>query len=216
MSRTSITPTGPSANSAPPLGTAASTRLGEQPYTPTPTPKQSARATSTVPPEPPFDTSNAAPVTTTAGSTYATTYYTFDLRGNTVNRVNQNGNVTPNTTLFSLVPCIIDQEKSDATSALGENMVTITLPPELELAVTEKARLEGTTPEIFTLDTLCSLFIPEIALPEPHAGSLADFLGDYIGCLDSGEIVSGGAKMSENVSEKFTEGLLQKRREGKL
>ena len=93
MSRTNITQTAPSANSAPPLGTTASTRLGEQPYMPTPTPKQSARATSTAPPEPPFDTSNTAPVTTTAGSTYATTYYTFDLRGNTVNRVDQNANV---------------------------------------------------------------------------------------------------------------------------
>ena len=70
-------------------------------------------------------------------------------------------------------------------------MITITLPPELEQTITEQARHKGTTPELLTLDTLHREFLP--ASPPPaNEGTLADFLGDFIGCLDSGKIVPGG------------------------
>ena len=94
-------------------------------------------------------------------------------------------------------------------------MVTIILPPELEKTITERAQRQGTTPELFTLETLHREFPP----PAPaavHDGTLADFLGDFIGCLDSGEIISGGARMSENISEKFAEGMEAKRMGGHL
>ena len=78
------------ANSAPPLGTPASTRLGEQPYSPKPTPKLNLNATEANE----FSTDSQPNLPASVpGATYATTYYTFDLRGNTANRVDQNANV---------------------------------------------------------------------------------------------------------------------------
>ena len=94
-------------------------------------------------------------------------------------------------------------------------MVTITLPPELEQPIIEQARRRGTTPELLTLDVLHREFLPP-SPPTANEGTLADFLGDFIGCLDSGEIVPGGARMSENVGEKFAEGMVEKRRAGHL
>jgi hypothetical protein len=77
-------------------------------------------------------------------------------------------------------------------------MVTITLPPELEKPITEEAQRKGTTPELVALDTLRKGFLPDTPPPTPE-GTLADFLGDFIGCLDSGEVVPAGARMSENI-----------------
>ena len=99
-------------------------------------------------------------------------------------------------------------------------MATITLPPALELAITQEAQRQGTTLEILALDKLTSSFLS--ALPAPpddnhfEGESLADFLGDFIGCLDSGEFVPGGARMSENTGEKFAEGMLAKHDAGHL
>ena len=71
-------------------------------------------------------------------------------------------------------------------------MVTITLPPDLEHTISEKARLQGTSVELLTLDVLNREFMSYPNQPPPE-GSLADYLGDFIGCIDSGEIVPGGA-----------------------
>jgi hypothetical protein len=89
-------------------------------------------------------------------------------------------------------------------------MLTIIVPPELEQTITEQAQQKGTTPELLTLDVLHREFLP--ASPPPaNEGTLADFLGDFIGCLDSGEIVPGGARMSENIGAKFAEGMAESR-----
>ena len=56
-------------------------------------------------------------------------------------------------------------------------MITITLPPELEQTITEKARHKGTTPELLTLDTLLREFLPP-SPPSENEGTLSDFLGD--------------------------------------
>ena len=40
-------------------------------------------------------------------------------------------------------------------------MVTITLPPELEMVVTQRANKQGTTPERIALDGLCEKFLPD-------------------------------------------------------
>jgi hypothetical protein len=95
-------------------------------------------------------------------------------------------------------------------------MVTITLPPELERVVTVQAQQQGTTPELLTLDKLREVLLPAITPPPVTEGTLADYLGEFIGCLDSGELIPGGARMSENIGERFAEGMLQKRREGRL
>ena len=94
-------------------------------------------------------------------------------------------------------------------------MVTITLPPELEKAVIQRAHKQGTTPELIALDGLREKFLPA-SEPDAVEGTMADFLGDFIGCFDSREIVPGGANLSENTGDKFKELMLQKYREGKL
>ena len=81
-------------------------------------------------------------------------------------------------------------------------MVTITLTPELERVITEKSQRAGTTPELIVLDALGQEFLTA-APSTPVDGTLEDFLGDSIGCLDSGEFVPGGARMSENIRVAF-------------
>lgn len=49
-----------------------------------------------------------------------------------------------------------------------------------------------------------------------EGGTMLDFFSGYVGVVNSSEIVSGGAKMSEDIERKFTEGMLKKRQEGKL
>lgn len=94
-------------------------------------------------------------------------------------------------------------------------MVTIVLPPELEKTITVRALRNGTTPELLVLATLHQEFDSE-PVDDIQKGSLADFLGDFLGCLDSGEIVPGGAPMSENMGEQFAEGMAEKHKAGKL
>lgn len=74
-------------------------------------------------------------------------------------------------------------------------MITITLPLELEKAVIQRAYKQGTTPELVALDGLREQFLtaPDPAIAE---GTMADFLGDFIGCFDSREAVPGGANLS--------------------
>ena len=101
-------------------------------------------------------------------------------------------------------------------------MLTITLPPELESAVTKRAQDNGTTPELFLLDDLLKRYAP-VPLPEPPADTelvegetMADFFEGYVGVLNSSEFVPGGAQMSQNTGRKFGEGMVKKRQEGKL
>ncbi len=100
-------------------------------------------------------------------------------------------------------------------------MVTITLPPELERVATERAKRQGTTPELWTLDRLSQSLQAELAVepvPEPISedGTMLDFFAGYVGVLNSSEFVPGGAQMSQNTGRKFAEGMLRKRQEGKL
>ncbi len=46
--------------------------------------------------------------------------------------------------------------------------------------------------------------------------SLADMLKEDIGTIDSGEIVQGGARMSENSGKRFADILAEKHRQGKI
>ncbi|HZT43443.1 MAG TPA: hypothetical protein VFA07_14850 [Chthonomonadaceae bacterium] len=95
-------------------------------------------------------------------------------------------------------------------------MITITLPPELEQVVTERAKQQGTTPELVALDTLRKELLP-VASPPPIEGqTLVDFLGEFIGCIHSSEMVPGGAQMSVDTGKKFAAGMVKKRREGRL
>ena len=100
-------------------------------------------------------------------------------------------------------------------------MVTITLPPELEKVVMERAKQQGTTPELWTLDRLTQSLQAEVAIedtsgPASESGSMLDFFEGYVGVLHSSEFVPGGAQMSQDTGRKFAEGMLKKRQEGKL
>ena len=123
-------------------------------------------------------------------------------------------------------------------------MITITLPPELEEAVLEEAEQKGTTAELLTLDALQQRFLHlPMVRPLPEGATLADALSNYIGAvnssdkfpevevpgetmleffegyvgvLHSSEHIPGGAAMSQKTGQKFAEGMLEKRKKGKL
>jgi hypothetical protein len=93
-------------------------------------------------------------------------------------------------------------------------MVTITLPPELEKVVTERAKQQGTTPELWTLDRLHQSLQAEAAVesasePTAESGSMLDFFEGYVGVLHSSEFVPGGAQMSQDTGRKFAAGMLK-------
>lgn len=94
----------------------------------------------------------------------------------------------------------------------------VTLTPDLESALAEVARRQGTTPELLALDCLRERFLPAGApeTPTDGQGTLADFLGNHIGVLSSSEHVPGGAQMATDSGKKFAAGLVQKRRQGRL
>ena len=65
--------------------------------------------------------------------------------------------------------------------------VTITLPPELEQAVTEQAQKQGTAPESLALDKLNACFFPALSAECGANGSKqADALADWGGVVSTG------------------------------
>jgi hypothetical protein len=78
------------------------------------------------------------------------------------------------------------------------------LTPDLEQAIAEEADRLGTTPEMPVLDSLRRRFLstrkPRTSISE---GTLAEFLGDFIGTLRSSDLVPGGARMSEATGREF-------------
>ena len=95
--------------------------------------------------------------------------------------------------------------------------MVITLTPDLEAVLTERAYQQGSTPEQLALETLRAQFLPPSVegVRKPQE-TMADFLGSSIGILNSSEHVPGGAQMSEDTGLKFTDLLMEKRRQGRL
>jgi hypothetical protein len=75
----------------------------------------------------------------------------------------------------------------------------ITLIPDIECALTERAHRQGTTPEILALESLRKQFVPTAPSDDQTMtqGTLADFLADHLGVISSSEHVPGGANMSQ-------------------
>jgi hypothetical protein len=95
-------------------------------------------------------------------------------------------------------------------------MTTITLPPDLEAVIEEKANRHGTTAEMLVLDDLRARYLPPTP-SEPSSGqTLADHLDKYIGSLDSSDRFPDGSNASEDTGRQFKEIVLQKYRSGKL
>lgn len=96
-------------------------------------------------------------------------------------------------------------------------MTTITLPPELERVLAEQARLHGTTPEILAIDKLRDYFLPSERIEGTEEGeTMADFLKEYIGSIDSRDVIPGGANMSEFSGRKLGEIVMKKHKKGNL
>jgi len=96
--------------------------------------------------------------------------------------------------------------------------MNISLPPDIEQAVVEHAREQGTTPELLVIDSLRERFLlsPSLSAPTEGEGTLADFLSKHIGVLHSSEHIPGGARMSEDSGKKFAAGMCKKRQQGHL
>jgi hypothetical protein len=95
--------------------------------------------------------------------------------------------------------------------------MSIELAPDLESALADAARRQGTTPDLLAeaylrerLDTLRR----EISGTEPK--NLADFLAGYIGVLGNGEDASEANNLSEDTGRRFAEALSRSRAEGRL
>ena len=89
----------------------------------------------------------------------------------------------------------------------------ITLTPDIERTLTEQARKLGITPEQLVVDSLKERFASASASAVPASqGTMADFLHQHIGVLDSREYIPGGARMSEDSGKKFAAGLFKQHR----
>jgi hypothetical protein len=99
-----------------------------------------------------------------------------------------------------------------------EPSMDITLTPDLETLVVQRAHAIGVSPEQLVLDTLRAQLRAFVETSEDREAtpSLADFLGDAIGSLRSGMVVDGGARMSEHARTAFVRGLIDKRKRNHL
>lgn len=95
--------------------------------------------------------------------------------------------------------------------------MTIDLGPEMEQRLDDLARRKGTTPESLVRSAVEQLPAPEEGEHDtPAPGSLAELLRGYAGVFDSREWVPGGAQLSENTGQKFTDIVAEKRAQGRI
>lgn len=96
-------------------------------------------------------------------------------------------------------------------------MITITLPLELEQAVTEEAAQKGIPVELLALDALHERFLrPSSATQLPEGATLADALAGYIGAINTRDKYPEGSSLSENTGREFGRRMVEKRKLGKL
>jgi len=96
--------------------------------------------------------------------------------------------------------------------------MNIALTPEVERALKEYARKQGTTPEALAIHTLEERFVSSTVNESitTDKDTLFNYLEGSIGVLSSTEYIADGAGMSENCGKKFTKGLIKKRQNGRL
>ncbi len=98
--------------------------------------------------------------------------------------------------------------------------MVITLTPEIEQALNELADKQGTTIELLALTAIREKFLyrrtPKAKAKTRKVKTLADRLAPYIGVISSSEVIPGGANMSADSGKKFSIGLLEKRKQGRL
>jgi hypothetical protein len=90
--------------------------------------------------------------------------------------------------------------------------MVIRLTPDIETALEQQAKQQGTTPERLALDALGSVFLqrspPGLSAEQ---GTLFDFLSGYIGTVEG-----TGEALSENCGQRFSEELVAKHERGHL
>ena len=100
------------------------------------------------------------------------------------------------------------------TEDMSTKALTLTLPSDLDDALTEQARKRRTTPELLAVDSLRERFVaPAAGAESAESETLAEFLKGHIGVLHSSEHVPGGARMSEDCGRKLAAGLLEQHRQ---
>ena len=90
--------------------------------------------------------------------------------------------------------------------------MTLTLTPDIAEALIEQAQKQNLTPEQIALDSLRRRFVVSDEQPE----TMLDFLGDFVGCIDSSELVDGKSTLSEDNGKQFAELMQLKRQKGQL
>src|SRR5688572_1762351 len=103
---------------------------------------------------------------------------------------------------------------------LAMSTIMITLPSEIESALSGEAERLGTTPELLAAQIVHERF-EDAAIPadqgeettsgQPEPRNLAEFLRDFIGCVDSSHGTGKQSNLSERTGEAFAEILQQKR-----
>jgi len=90
--------------------------------------------------------------------------------------------------------------------------MVIRLTSDIETALEQQAKRNGTTPEQLALDALGSMFLqPLPPQSSSERATLLDFLSGYIGTVEG-----TGETLSENCGRHFTDGLVAKRERGHL
>jgi hypothetical protein len=78
-------------------------------------------------------------------------------------------------------------------------MTAVIIPPELEIALAEEAKRQGTTPELLAVESLRRMYAPA-SEPANNGGTLRDFLQGYIGAISGTSV-----PLSENTGRRFTD-----------
>lgn len=86
---------------------------------------------------------------------------------------------------------------------------SLDLPGSVYDALAQAASASGTTPVGWIV---AHLPVTPIEPPASNAKNLAELMADYIGTIASG----GNVAYSEDCGEKFTDGLVEKRQQGRL
>lgn len=109
--------------------------------------------------------------------------------------------------------------------------MTIELTPEIVAPLAARAQQRGLTPEELAreilrdeldalkgADSVTNGADDDAQEPEDRAAepTLYELLVEHIGVINSSEYVPGGAHLSQDCGRKFAEGMLEKRRQGKL
>ncbi len=91
-------------------------------------------------------------------------------------------------------------------------MTTITLPPEIEEPLVKAAQEQGSTPELLAVDYLRRHFVqPLIEEKAAEGETLFDFLTGHVGTVNG-----TSEALSENCSQRFTQGLMEKQQRERL